>query len=407
MTKCSAHKCKNVGVHTFPKDEKRRKQWEAALRIKDFKAGKTARLCSAHFTEEDYFGQSRYTNYKPLAKFLKKTAVPTVFNFNKTKNESRLQLRSQKNLPEESAESDPLALPSNSIELERNNLVEIKCEKEATTRNSRKIRPTREYVSVSTQIDHRLVYGSIARYRNNDAFIKFSTGFESYKKFYLVYSTLSPMVHKITYENNLVSLSTEDQFFMTMMKLWQNKCNYELSMFYDISESTVSIIFQTWVNFIYKNWGKIDVWPKDEMAIYYLPKIFKHFHLNIEVMSGGTQIKVEKNSKTDEKISSHKDVNTSRIIVGEILGLISGQSSEQNDLVTKSKTGNLDDTVLPDKNMLINTSEHIERIIEISKTFKILQHALNPDLVPIASKIFFVCFMCCYFREGNIREEDQ
>ncbi|PZC85160.1 hypothetical protein B5X24_HaOG202345 [Helicoverpa armigera] len=139
MTKCSAHKCKNVGVHTFPKDEKRRKQWEAALRIKDFKA-----------------------DYKPLAKFLKKTAVPTVFNFNKTKNESRLELRSQKNLPEESAERDPLALPSNSIELEKDNLVEIKCEKEVTTRKNRSVRPTPRYVSVSTQIDHRLVYGSIA-----------------------------------------------------------------------------------------------------------------------------------------------------------------------------------------------------------------------------------------------------
>lgn len=61
MPQCSAINCKNRGVHLFPKESKRRKQWEAALRIKNFKASSTARLCAAHFTEEDYYGKSKYT----------------------------------------------------------------------------------------------------------------------------------------------------------------------------------------------------------------------------------------------------------------------------------------------------------------------------------------------------------
>lgn len=62
MTQCSAPDCKNQGRHIFPKDPKRRKSWEKALRIKNFKATKHSVLCSAHFKADDYFGQSKYTS---------------------------------------------------------------------------------------------------------------------------------------------------------------------------------------------------------------------------------------------------------------------------------------------------------------------------------------------------------
>lgn len=63
MPQCSALNCKNRGIHLFPKESKRRKLWESALRIKNFKASSsTARLCAAHFTEEDYYGKSKYTS---------------------------------------------------------------------------------------------------------------------------------------------------------------------------------------------------------------------------------------------------------------------------------------------------------------------------------------------------------
>lgn len=61
MPQCSALHCKNRGAHLFPKDLKRRKLWENALRIKNFKASASARLCSQHFKEDDYFGKSKYT----------------------------------------------------------------------------------------------------------------------------------------------------------------------------------------------------------------------------------------------------------------------------------------------------------------------------------------------------------
>lgn len=42
---------------------------------------------------------------------------------------------------------------------------------------------------------------------------------------------------------------------------------------------------------------------------------------------------------------------------------------------------------------------HIERLIGLTKTYKILKEELHHNFVPLASKIFFVCLMCCNFRE--------
>ncbi|GBN37856.1 hypothetical protein AVEN_248900-1 [Araneus ventricosus] len=61
----------------FPKDEERRKIWEIKIRRENFKATKSSRLCSKHFSPDSFdiekFGGT----------WLKKTAVPTVFNFHK------------------------------------------------------------------------------------------------------------------------------------------------------------------------------------------------------------------------------------------------------------------------------------------------------------------------------------
>ena len=45
---------------------------------------------------------------------------------------------------------------------------------------------------------------------------------------------------------------------------------------------------------------------------------------------------------------------------------------------------------------------HVERIIGLIKTYKIFLIPLDYHYIPIASKIFMVCFMLCNFRESII-----
>lgn len=256
------------------------------------------------------------------------------------------------------------------------------------------------------------------------------------------------MAHKIRYYgNNVINLNTEDHFFMTMMKLKQNKCNFELSKFFNVSQSTVSNIFITWVNFIYQLWTKIDIWPSKELVQYYMPRHFKNFDTNLRVILDGTEIKVQKpkNPKSQQASwSSYKHANTLKILVGATPGgllsycsqayagsISDRQMVERSDLISKCQSG---DSLLADRGFTIqdmfidknvtvriptflkgksqlpgltvikdrelaNKRVHIERIIGLTKTYKILTNDLDHSYIPIASKIFFICFMSCNFRE--------
>ncbi|KAJ8735065.1 hypothetical protein PYW08_014315 [Mythimna loreyi] len=75
----AAINCKNMGSHTFPKDDKRRKLWIKAIRRKNWKANKSARLCAIHFKPEDYVEQNSYTGDENLRKRLKASAIPSLF----------------------------------------------------------------------------------------------------------------------------------------------------------------------------------------------------------------------------------------------------------------------------------------------------------------------------------------
>ncbi|XP_063366807.1 uncharacterized protein LOC134655286 [Cydia amplana] len=466
MPQCSAPNCTNRGAHLFPKDPTRRKRWETALRIKNFRASDSARLCAMHFKEDDYFGKSRYTDNEPVAKFLKKTAVPTIFCFTKIKQVTPEALKRQERYekishrklfkddkqtePETSTEAKELGTSTEAIVSHINLGVgrEEICTTEDIKVPVQNTYTSPEYLSKSTQVDHEHVYGSINRYKLDDKSILFYTGFETYKKFHFVYSTLSPMAPKIRYfGSNVTSLSTEDQFFLTLMKLRQNKCIFELSRFFNISETTVSNIFITWINFIHQLWSRINIWPSKELIQYYMPQHFKQYDENVRVILDGTEIAVQKpKNPTSQQASwsSYKHANTLKVLVGATPGgllsycsqayagsISDRQTVERSGLVSKCESG---DSVLADRGFtvqdmfadknitvkiptflkgksqlpgltiikdrqLASKRVHIERIIGLTKTYKILKSELDHSYIPIASKIFFVCFMCCNFRE--------
>eukprot|EP00066_Takifugu_rubripes_P029108 XP_011618374.1 PREDICTED: THAP domain-containing protein 6-like [Takifugu rubripes] len=72
--RCTA-KTRSQGItfHRFPKDDKVRQQWEAALRRNSFTATPSSRLCSAHFIQEDFDRTGQTVR-------LRAGAVPSLFN---------------------------------------------------------------------------------------------------------------------------------------------------------------------------------------------------------------------------------------------------------------------------------------------------------------------------------------
>lgn len=81
---CAAYGCSNrrgpetkqrgITFHVFPKGRERRRQWEIALRRKNFTACDRSQICSDHFRPEDFDRTGQTVR-------LRAGAVPSIFNF--------------------------------------------------------------------------------------------------------------------------------------------------------------------------------------------------------------------------------------------------------------------------------------------------------------------------------------
>ncbi|GBM91938.1 hypothetical protein AVEN_97205-1 [Araneus ventricosus] len=107
-----------VTFHCFPKDEEKRKIWEIKIRRENFKATKASRLCSKHFSP-DSFDRGKFGGT-----WLKKTAVPTIFNFPKHVIEQAnddLPCRKDGDKASDSSDSEFINSEIDSDEMEENN----------------------------------------------------------------------------------------------------------------------------------------------------------------------------------------------------------------------------------------------------------------------------------------------
>ena len=106
--------------------------------------------------------------------------------------------------------------------------------------------------------------------------IHFYTGLESQNNLKMILLSLGPDQHALEYFHGIrPKLIVEDQFFLTLVKLRQYKTNYELAVWFNISEKSVTNVFVTWVNFLAASWDDIDWWPSRELVSFFVPSDFK------------------------------------------------------------------------------------------------------------------------------------
>lgn len=395
-----------------------------------------------------------------MHKTLKKTAIPAIFSFTKKelanplaqqRLERLINRSSKKKLCFETPNTQNPEIQNPSEVLFSADQIPVQKQIEVPSTSSVILSNDRpnSVESKGSQVNFEHIYGSVERYKDNDAVIAFYTGFETYEKFYFVFSTLSPMAHLVKYYKSRVEhISTENQFFMTMIKLRQNKCNFELAQFFQTSPTTVSNIFITWINFMHQLWRKLNIWPSKDLVEFYMPDSFKQSFNNTRVIIDGTEMKMEKPGNPisqQASWSSYKHNNTLKVLVGATPGgllsycspayagsISDRQTVERSELLNKLEPGdsimadrgyNIQDmfigrdiilnipTFLKGKSQvpglkiledrrLASQRVHIERLIGLTKTYKILKEELTHTYVPLASRIFFVCLMCCNFRKS-------
>ncbi|XP_041360664.1 uncharacterized protein LOC121376926 isoform X1 [Gigantopelta aegis] len=287
----------------------------------------------------------------------------------------------------------------------------------------------------------------ITDFITDDKAIHFYTGLECYVKFIFVLKSLGPAAFCLKYiYHNVLNISVPNQFFMMLMKLRRHQTYFEMSLMFGISEAGVKNIVFTWISFVSKQWREINIWPPQNLVKHFSPSDFKSKFPTTRLVIDGTECPVKKPKPPraqQSTFSTYKNRNTVKTLIGASPGgLISyisptyGGSTSDRQIVERSNLLSCvdpGDSIMADKgfnvqdlfapiNVAINIPTffrkknrmsgnivmkdrkisskrvHIERIIGLGKTYKILCNPLTSTETKLSSDIVFICYMLCNFR---------
>lgn len=210
-----------------------------------------------------------------------------------------------------------------------------------------KIRLTKQKNKQLLTLDH---------FKNDNIEILARTGVESFEKLMAIFGTLGTEVYFLESRRNVIS--AEDQFFLTMIRLRQNKEDDNLAKLFSITPAVAKNIFITWVDFLYEKWKLIKLSP-ERVEILVSP----HDYLSQSDRSG----QKESEMSTDKKGGKGK-----------------AKSKKKSDK---------DANVLPPVPDMIPEG--------VSKTFTIMQSTETMKHVSKA-KLYLVCKILCCFIDNTI-----
>ncbi len=279
-----------------------------------------------------------------------------------------------------------------------------------------------------------------------DGAMHYYTSFADIDHFNYVFKCLGDNVDKLNYKCQ--SLKTEDEFLLTLMKLRLSKDDVELGWMFGISRKTVGRVFKTWLNFMFFQFKELDIWPSRDIVDLHMPEDFKRKFPKTRVILDGSEIPIEKPSDLRDQSatwSNYKNRNTLKIIVGisprgdvtfisDVYGGAASdrQITERSDLL-KAEKFQEGDSIMADRGFIVqdlfaskgvhvniptvmrnmvqlppenviqdrriaSKRVHVERIIALAKTFRILKEELDHSYVPLGGRILYVCFSLQNFR---------
>ena len=310
---------------------------------------------------------------------------------------------------------------------------------------------------------------TIDRFRGDDSSIKCYTGFPNWDTFDAVFKYLNPgnegqnisywvsklnlNVSAAVYEGEneeLIrkrgrsrSLRPIDEFFAVMCRLRQGFAEEHLAHLFQVSLSTISRIFITWINFMYLKFGQINTWPTRGEVNETMPEDFKQKYSSTRVIIDCTEVRCQMPSSlhlNGELFSNYKHHTTLKGLIGISPGgaitfisqLYTGSVSDREIVV---RSGLLDlpfqekDSIMADKgftiqdllplgvslnippflgssaqmpaNDVVRTQEiaslriHVERAINKIKNFHIWDGVVPLHQFGVVNQMWAVCAILC------------
>lgn len=163
-------------------------------------------------------------------------------------------------------------------------------------------------------------------------------------------------------------LNPKEEFFLTLCRLRQGFKEEHLSHLYGISQTTVSRIIISWVNFMFLKFSVIPLWPSRANVDLCMPAAFKQKYPSTRVVIDCTEVRCQMPKSlrlNSELFSSYKNHTTLKGLIGISPGgaitfisqLYTGHTSDR-EIITRSGFLNLPfnrgDSVMADKGFTIN-----------------------------------------------------
>lgn len=150
----------------------------------------------------------------------------------------------------------------------------------------------------------------------SDRLIRFFTGLNTYTLFLTIFNFVASGVS----QNMLCSLSQQEQFLLTLMRLRLNLRELDLAHRFGISQSTVSRYFQKWVTAMYVRLVPVLLkWPDREYVFQTMPMSFREKFPNCIVIIDCFEVFMDRHCNIKDRAStysSYKGHNTAKYLIG-------------------------------------------------------------------------------------------
>ena len=438
---------KDVSFHRLPRHDKQLlKLWIHKIGRKDLRVSASTRVCSRHFVSSK--GRKLRPNEYPTLNLPTLPTQVTQPRKQRSPRKREFTLRTE--------DSDDCSEETEAVNKSVSNVgtsTDVCGEDiEALVKECELLR-TKLVESESRLKSAQLRISSV---EYDDKMIQFYTGFTSYKLFKACFDFLGQAVENLNYwgqgkdvddgsdkssrsKGRHRTLCPIDEFFLVMIRLRLGLLEKDLAYRFGISQSTVSRILITWINFLYLQFQCIPFWPSKEMIVADMPESFRRLYPSTRVILDATEVRVEKPglpSLQQVTFSNYKNTNTYKVLIGIspsgiitfVFKLYAGSISDkeltrcsgimdllqpgdsvmadrgfdiQDDLALRGVKLNippflkgksqLSESELVETRRIASVRIYVERAMERIKNFHIFDRTIPSSMSNIVNQTFFVC----------------
>ena len=278
----------HLSFHLLPLSKKGLlKQWLHQIRRKNVPLNKNSRVCSRHFLKS-FMRKLRPDEYPT-------ENLPALSTRVKTPTPRRpLVCRLPDETSDDSDDDGTEQLPTQDVGVNTE-------ENRESEKLEARIMELEGKVKELTESGHSESRFSLESIASDDVKVAFYTSFPSYQHLRICFDFLGPAASKLIYRDSKRvldhsnkgrprSLPPIEEFFLTLVRLRLGLLEQDIAYRFCVSQSTVSRIFTTWINFMYLQFKQISLWPPRHLVHSHVPKIFREKYPTTRVVIDATEV---------------------------------------------------------------------------------------------------------------------